>query len=132
MKTNRLRLAVLIIGASFLLMNIGERINPSVRARSGNSFNPEVQGKAAFPSFLEKGKTYNFSFAFSTGEYSSSATFPVTIIGKVERIEADSGWVYINHYVTKRKGKAFESKFEGYSWININQVYQCSEMTLNP
>ena len=113
----------MLLSAGFLLANVGECVNSSVKANS------IAQSKTALPAFLEKGKTYQFTFAFSMGEYSSSSTPPVRITGRVERLDADAGWVYINHYVAERKGKVFEYKFQGYSWININQVYECSEMT---
>ncbi len=63
------------------------------------------------------------------GDDNSSATPPIVITGKVEKLNAEAGRVYINHYVGARKGKVYQYKFQISSWINMNQVYQCSEMT---
>lgn len=81
------------------------------------------------PSFLEKGKTYNFSFVVSQGDYNTTSPFPLSMTGRIEKIDPQSTWLYINHYVPLRKGKQVEWKYEGYSWINFSQVFQCSENT---
>lgn len=122
MKVNQVGLVTVLLSASFLVANSSQCVNSAVKANS------EVQSKVVLPSFLEKGKTYHFTFAFSTGEYPAAPT----ITGKVENLDVDAGWVYINHYVAERKGKVYEYKFQGYSWINMNQVYQCSEKIPGP
>lgn len=96
----------------------------SVQAQSNS---PNV-----LPSFLEKGKTYTFTFVVSQGDYNVTAPFPLSITGRIEKMDSQTGWLYINHRVWVKKGKAVESKYEGYSWINFNQVFQCTEMTNIP
>ncbi len=47
------------------------------------------------------------------GDDNSSATPPIVITGKVEKLNAEAGRVYINHYVGARKGKVYQYKFQG-------------------
>ncbi len=123
MKVSRIGFATLLLSASLLFPNENPGLHSLVQANAAR------ESKTGLPSFLEQGKTYNFSFAFSLGDYNSSATPPIVITGRVEKLDGEAGWVYINHYVGERKGKVYQYKFQGYSWINMNQVYQCSEMT---
>ncbi len=133
MKTYRLGLAVLLVSIFLFVVNVGERANFSVGARSADVPISHANIKASLPSFLEKGKTYIFTFAVSLGDYNSHVTNPITMVGKIEKLDTDSGWVYINHYVTiYQKGKLIDSRFEGYSWINTNHVFQITEKTINP
>lgn len=128
MKTPAIKFVAFLTIVLLCLANPGNNVNLQANAQSHGQANCNF----VLPSFLERGKTYNFTFAVSLGDYNSTATPPLTIVGKIEKLESQAGWLYINHYVTTRKGKTFESKFEGYSWINFNQVFQCSEMTINP
>lgn len=122
MKAKQLGFFTLLLCAIFLLTSSNERVASTVIA------NAEVQGKSALPAFLEKGKTYNFNFAFSTSDPNTSATFPYTMMGKVVQLDAEAGWVYINHYIAERREQVIVYKYQGYSWINLKQVFQCSEM----
>lgn len=111
MKVSRVGFVVVLLSISLLLINNNSSPNTSAKTTSN------LQNKLATPSFLEKGKTYYFRFAFGTGEGN-------VITGKVMNLDVETGWVLINHYVLDRS----RYKYDGYSWINLNQVYQCSEM----
>ncbi len=126
MKVSRVGFITLLLSASFLITNDSPRVSSSVKANS------EVNSKTGLPSFLEKGKTYYFYFAFSTGDGTPSLMQPSSITGRVEKLDVDAGWVYINQYVAERKGKVYQYKFQGYTWINMSQVYLCSEMIPSP
>jgi hypothetical protein len=115
MKAKQTGFFTLLLWAIFLLTSNNERVASKVLA------NAEEQGKSNLPAFLEKGKTYNFN-------PNTSATFPYTMMGKVVQLDSDAGWVYINHYVAERREKVIVYKYQGYSWINLKQVFQCSEM----
>ena len=129
MKVRSFLLAGLFAGVIFFAANFLGRVNLNANAESSDS---QVNGPAGLPSFLEKGKTYSFTFGASHGgEY---VTDPVTIVGKIEKFDANSSWVYINYlsYVTVPKKKVPERKFEGYGWINIHQAFQCVEIAVGP
>jgi hypothetical protein len=121
MKLVRIGFIALISGSLFIA-KASERVDSSIYAGKRQVTAAEGRPGAVFPSFLEKGKTYHLSFVVSYGEWP-----PVTMIGRIEKLDADSGWVYINHYTDVKKGKIYEGKFEGYSWININLAYQIFE-----
>jgi hypothetical protein len=108
---------IALISGSLFLMGASERVDLSLKSGKQQVTNPEARPGTIFPSFLEKGKTYFFSFS------------GVGMAGRVEKIDAGSGWVYINHYVYKRKEIITVGKFEGYSWININLVYQITDFS---
>lgn len=128
MKTTRLALISLAVSVFLLAINIGGQLNSWARSGDRVAHFLETPVKAAPPPFLEVGKVYQFRVAFSIGDGSN-----VTATGKIEKIDAGSGWVYLNHYVTTyRKGKPPESKYEGHSWINLSQVYECGEVTPAP
>ena len=122
MKAKHIGFFTLLLCAIFLLTSSNERVASTVIA------NAEEQGNSDLPAFIEKGKTYNFNFAFSIGDPNTSATFPYTMRGKVVQLDSAAGWVYINHYVAERREKVIVYKYQGYSWINLKQVFQCSEI----
>lgn len=129
MKVHSLWLACLSAGVIFLAANFLGKVNSNARAESPGT---QVNGPAVLPPFLEKGKTYSFSFGASLGgEYGIN---PVLIVGKIEKFEPNSGWVYINYlrYVNDPKKKEPGRKFEGYGWINVNQAFQCVETAVSP
>jgi hypothetical protein len=122
MKIVRIGLFALISGSLFIT-GAGERV--ALKSEKQQVTTAVARPGTVIPSFLEKGKTYFFRFAYES-------TFQVVMTGRVEKIDAESGWVYINHNTYEEKGKKWEGKkwerlYEGYSWININLVYQISE-----
>ena len=125
MKKHLTGLFVLLIGACFLPVNIGRRHYFQSQSVHASSTIPNPTDKANIPSFLMVGKTYQFSFAVHS-EYTSY----VTRVGKVEKIDPDSGWVYIAHFVTVGKGKLSKDVFQGNSWINMNLVFECFERSI--
>ncbi len=122
MNVSRVGLVIVLMSMSLLLSSSNDHLSYVVKANS------KMQGKSGLPAFLEKGKTYNFYFALSQSDGSSSLTQPLAVMGKIVQLDVDAGWVYINHYVAERKEKVIMYKYQGYSWINMNQVFQCSEM----
>ncbi len=107
MKVSRIGFVALLLSASLLFPNENPGLHSLVQA------NAVRESKTGLPSFLEQSKTYNFSFALSMGDDNSSATPPIVITGKVEKLNAEAGRVYINHYVGARKGKVYQYKFQG-------------------
>jgi hypothetical protein len=129
MKASPVILAALI--ASMLLAVIGFGGGRYLKA-SGQSTDARSNDRIASPSFLEKGKTYTFFVGASTGN--QYGVGPVALAGRIEKIEPDSSWVYITNYtyMTVPKKKELVPKFEGNSWINTAQVYQCIEVKVSP
>jgi hypothetical protein len=122
------KLRLLILCAVLLAIYGPGQIARVAKAYSGASAVSSLSSQKNIPSFLEKGKSYHFNFVVGFGEYVS----PVSMTARVEKIEEESGWVYIQHYNTVRKGKGVEYHLSGYSWINFRHVYQCSEAVINP
>jgi hypothetical protein len=76
-----------------------------------------------FPPFLETGKTYSFYVALPDN----------AVTGKVEKIDVNSGWVYVNYLIyvaIPNKKREYERKYEGYGWVNMNLVYGCTEIVV--
>src|SRR5262245_52558660 len=118
MKATPFLLTLSFVSIVLVIATIGSK---SYLKASAKSTDAQSTG-GALPSFLEKGKTYTFSFAASSG--SEYGTNPVTVAGKIEKFDGNSGWIYINYltFVTTPKKKQLERRFEGYGWINVNQA----------
>jgi hypothetical protein len=104
--------AVLILSTAIYLGR-----NVRVTAQSPDNLS---NSSHTLPTFLEKGKTYTF--------YGSNPENAVS--GKVEKFDANSGWVYVNYvtYINVPKKRSFETKLiDGYCWINMNNVFSIGE-----
>jgi hypothetical protein len=121
---------VALCAALIIISYLGKGENLSARPIASEPLKIQTVSNSPLPAFLEKGKTYSFIFVANTG--SDVAISPIGFTGRVEKFDTNSNWVFINHYVSKRNGKTYESKYEGYSWINMNLVFQCSEMIPSP
>jgi hypothetical protein len=115
-----------------IMLIIGFLVSAHPESHAGLIVQAQANAPNLLPAFLEKGKTYTFTFVVSQGDYNITAPFPLSITGRIEKMDSQTGWLHINHLVWVKKGKAVESKYEGYSWINFNQVFQCTEMTKTP
>lgn len=119
MKIGQVGFVTTLLAVSLLILSVGQIVNSSVKANSN------AQNKATLPYFLEKGKTYHFYFAVS------SPNNLQWLSGKVEKLDADAGWVNVSYYVSVKKGKTSENVLQN-SWVNMSQVFQCFELTPNP
>jgi hypothetical protein len=88
MKASSFMLATFV---SLLLFaaNFGSESNLRERAKSTDT---QSKGLTEQPSFLEKGKTYSFTFGASLG--GPYGTNPLTITGRIEKFDVNSSWVY--------------------------------------
>ena len=86
MKSRSFIFAGLIAGILLCAVIFGGGNNLKATARAADIQSSELP---ALPSFLEKGKVYTFYFGASIGgQYGVN---PVTIMGRIEKIEAASG-----------------------------------------
>ncbi len=131
MNVRKFKFVVEALCAALLIINyLGKGEILSARAMASEPLKTQTVSNSPLPAFLEKGKTYSFIFVANSG--SDVASSPIGFTGRVEKFDTNSNWVFINHYVSKRNGKTYENKYEGFSWINMNLVFQCSELITSP